>query len=94
MIVLLTLYPTVFLWGLLVGMPILSRTLKLDFPVALFIGNVFSVLLTSQLVPWTAQRLGWWLSPDPVRRARVDRRGAALLIAAYAIMILIFWKLL
>ena len=44
MIVLLTLYPVVFLWGLLVGTPILTKTLQLDFPLALFIGNVFSVL--------------------------------------------------
>ncbi|KOX48354.1 MULTISPECIES: antibiotic biosynthesis monooxygenase [Methylobacterium] len=93
MIVVLTLYPTVFLWGVLVGTPILSGMLKLDFPVALFIGNVFSVLLTAQMVPWTARRLGWWLSPAPGRRARANLQGAALLIAAYAIMILAFWKL-
>lgn len=93
MIVILTLYPTVFLWGLLVGTPILARTLKLDFPIALFIGNVFSVFLTSQLVPRAAQRLGWWLSPDPHRRARIDFQGAALLIVAYAVMILVFWTL-
>ncbi|KQO55909.1 antibiotic biosynthesis monooxygenase [Methylobacterium sp. Leaf102] len=94
MIVLLTLYPTVFLWGLFVGTPFLGRVLNLDFPVALFIGNVFSVLVTARLVPWTANRLGWWLSPPPERRADTDRRGAALLIAAYAIMILVFWKVL
>lgn len=94
MIVLLTLYPTVFLWGLFVGTPLLGRVLNLDFPVALFIGNVFSVLVTARLVPWTANRLGWWLSPPPERRASVDRRGAALLVGAYAIMILVFWKLL
>ncbi|KQP52544.1 antibiotic biosynthesis monooxygenase [Methylobacterium sp. Leaf399] len=94
MIVLLTLYPTVFLWGLFVGTPFLSRTLNLDFPVALFIGNVFSVLLTAKLVPWTANRLGWWLSPPPDRRAILDIRGAGLLVAAYVVMILIFWKVL
>ncbi|QGY05400.1 antibiotic biosynthesis monooxygenase [Methylobacterium mesophilicum SR1.6/6] len=93
MIVVLTLYPTVFLWGLLVGTPILAQTLKLDFPIALFVGNVFSVLLTSRMVPWAAKRLSWWLSPDPERRARIDLQGALLLAAAYAIMILIFWTL-
>ncbi|WCS24503.1 antibiotic biosynthesis monooxygenase [Methylobacterium sp. NMS14P] len=93
MIVVLTLYPTVFLWGVLVGTPILAGMLKVDFPVALFIGNVFSVLLTSQMVPWAAKRLGWWLTPDPARRTRVNLQGAALLIAAYALMILAFWKL-
>ncbi|KTS08279.1 MULTISPECIES: antibiotic biosynthesis monooxygenase [Methylobacterium] len=94
MIVVLTLYPTVFLWGVLVGTPILAGLLKVDFPVALFIGNVFSVLLTSLMVPWTARRLDWWLTPDPARRTRVNLQGAALLIAAYAVMILVFWKLL
>ena len=94
MIVLLTLYPTVFLWGLLVGTPLLTRTLGIDFPVALFIGNVFSVLLTSRLVPWTAEHLRWWLAPAPEKRRRADRLGAGLLVAAYAVMILVFWKLL
>ena len=93
MIVLLTLYPVVFLWGLLVGTPIL-KGLHLDFPVALFIGNAFSVILTSYLVPWTANRLGWWLNPPKSGRTLVDLRGAGLLVAAYLIMILLFWKAL
>ncbi|MDH7794905.1 MULTISPECIES: antibiotic biosynthesis monooxygenase [unclassified Beijerinckia] len=92
MIVLLTLYPVVFLWGLLVGTPILMGALKLDFPVALFIGNAFSVILTSYLVPWTANRLSWWLTPPKAGRTRVDLLGAVLLVATYAIMILLFWK--
>ena len=94
MIVLLTLYPVVFLWGLLVGTPILARALGLDFPVALFIGNAFSVLLTSYLVPWTATRLRWWLSPAKPGRTLVDLQGASLLVAAYSIMILLFWRVL
>jgi antibiotic biosynthesis monooxygenase (ABM) superfamily enzyme len=94
MIVLLTLYPVVFLWGLLVGTPILAGVLKLDFPVALFIGNAFSVILTSYLVPWTAKRLGWWLTPPKAGRTLVDLCGAGLLVAIYAIMILLFWKAL
>ena len=93
MIVLLTLYPTVFLWGLLVGTPLLTNTLKLGFPVALFIGNVFSVLLTAQMVPWAAKRLGWWLAPAPGRHVRVNIQGALLLAGAYAIMILTFCTL-
>jgi uncharacterized protein len=91
MIVLLTLYPVVFLWGLLVGTPILTGVLKLNFPVALFIGNAFSVILTSYLVPWTANRLSWWLTPSKPGRTLVNLQGAGLLVAAYLIMILLFW---
>jgi uncharacterized protein len=94
MIVLLTLYPVVFLWGLLVGTPILIKALHLDFPLALFIGNAFSVILTSYLVPWTANRLGWWLNPPKEKRVRVNLRGAGLLLLGYAGMILVFWKVL
>jgi uncharacterized protein len=91
MIVLLTLYPVVFLWGLVVGTPILTGALKLNFPVALFIGNAFSVILTSYLVPWTANRLSWWLTPSKPGRTLVNLQGAGLLVAAYLIMILLFW---
>ena len=91
MIVLLTLYPVVFLWGLFVGTPLLAMALGLDFPLALFIGNGFSVVLTSYLVPWTAKRLAWWLSPPEQMRARVDLQGAGLLAGSYAAMILLFW---
>src|SRR5271155_500066 len=76
MIVLLTLYPVVFLWGLLIGTPILTKTLHLDFPLALFIGNAFSVVLTSYLVPWTADRLNWWLNPPQRRQVLVNFQGA------------------
>jgi uncharacterized protein len=91
---LLPLYPVVFLWGLLMGTPILTGALKLNFPVALFIGNAFSVILTSYLVPWTANRLSWWLTPPKPGRTLVHLQGASLLVAAYFIMILLFWKAL
>jgi antibiotic biosynthesis monooxygenase (ABM) superfamily enzyme len=94
MIVLLTLYPVVFLWGLFVGTPILGKALNLNFPVALFIGNAFSVILTSYLVPWTAKRLSWWLTPTKAERTLVNLQGAGLLIVAYTLMISLFWKAL
>ena len=94
MIVLLTLYPTVFLWGLLIGTPFLISTLKLDFPVALFIGNVVSVLITARLVPFAAKQFGWWLAPAGDKPRAVDLKGAMVLVATYAAMILIFWKVL
>ena len=95
MIVLLTLYPTVFLWGLLFGTPFLAQTLKLDFPLALFIGNVVSVLITARLVPFAAKQFGWWLAPAGGQAGAPSiSRAPVLLAAAYAVMILIFWKVL
>lgn len=91
LIVLLTLYPVVFLWGFFVGGPLLATKLQVSFPVALFIGNLFSVLLTSVMVPWTAKNLSWWLSPPAARHVRTDAMGAALLAAAYGVMIIVFW---
>ena len=75
MIVLLTLYPVVFLWGLCGGHANSDRSIHLNFPVALFIGNAFSVILTSYLVPWTAKRLSWWLTPPKAGRTLVDLRA-------------------
>jgi antibiotic biosynthesis monooxygenase (ABM) superfamily enzyme len=94
MIVLLALYPVVVLWGLWVSTPLLTGLLHLNFPVALFIGNAFSVILTSYMVPWTAKRLGWWLTPPKAGLTLVNLKGTCLLIAAYAIMVVLFWKVL
>ena len=52
MIVLLLLYPVVFLFGLWVQTPVLMGKAGLPFWLALFIGNVVSVLLLNWLVPW------------------------------------------
>ena len=57
MIVLLLLYPVVFLFGLWVQTPLLIGRAGLPFWLALFIGNVVSVLLLNWLVPWTSTRL-------------------------------------
>jgi hypothetical protein len=94
MIVLLMLYPVVFLWGVSVGTPILTKTIHLDFPIALFVGNAFSVILTSYLVPWTASRLGWWLNPPQHRRLIINLQGLGLVVVCYAAMILLFWKVM
>ena len=75
MIVLLTLYPIVFLWSVWFGLPILAAKLQMDFPLALFIGNVFSVGMTAFLVPWTAKYvLPWWLASSP-RAGGADERS-------------------
>ena len=94
MIVLLMLYPVVFLWGVSVGTPILTKTIHLDFPIALFVGNAFSVILTSYLLPWTASRLDWWLNPPQDRRLLMNLQGLGLMVVCYAGMILLFWKVM
>ena len=63
MIVLLVLYPVVFLFSFFVQSPFLSGRAGLPFGAALFIGNVVSVLLLTYLVPWTSERFSWWLQP-------------------------------
>ena len=52
MLVLMTLYPVVFIFGSLVQTPLLTKQ-GVPFWLALFIGNIVSVLLLSWLVPWT-----------------------------------------
>lgn len=90
MLVLLMLYPVVFLWGVWIGMPFLS---DLSFAVALFIGNIVSVSLTGFLVPWVANRFGWWLQPAAHRNPlAVHLLGAGIILALYAAMVFVFWR--
>jgi uncharacterized protein len=92
MIVLLLLYPIVFLWGVFVGTPLLANKLNMNFAIALFIGNIFSVGMTGFMVPWVANRMGWWLNPTR-NVVRANLLGAGLICAIYAACVLVFWKL-
>jgi uncharacterized protein len=93
MLVLLMLYPVVFLFGLTVQTPLLTHAAGLPFAIALFIGNVVSVLLLSRLVPWVSERFSWWLQPVGGSPARTNAAGAALVVALYALMLVGFWGL-
>jgi uncharacterized protein len=93
MLVLLMLYPVVFLFDHFVLEPLLSARLAWPFAIALFIGNSVSVLLLSHLVPWSSNGFAWWLQPAPVRRRWIDVAGTAVLLALYAAMVLAFWRL-
>ena len=92
MLVLLLLYPIVFLFGLYVGTPLLSNWLGLSFAVALFLGNIVSVSLTGVLIPMIATRLGWWLQPPPATAMRNSLLGGVAMLVGYAIMVVVFWK--
>jgi uncharacterized protein len=89
MVVLLLLYPVVFLFGLSVQTPLLIRAAGLPFWLALFVGNVVSVLLLNALVPRTNSLFQWWLDPAIPRR-HVDAIGAVVVVALYGACLLAF----
>ena len=90
MLVLLMLYPVVFLFGEWVQTPWLSRRLAVPFPAALFIGNVISIILLNYLVPWTSRLFSWWLQPAPTQKAWSEVAGTLVLLALYGGMVLAF----
>jgi antibiotic biosynthesis monooxygenase (ABM) superfamily enzyme len=93
MLVLLLLYPIVFLFGIWVQTPLLMGKAGLPFWFALFIGNVVSVLLLNWLVPWTSRGFGWWLAPVRGADRSTSRSGAALILLLYAGWLFLFSKL-
>lgn len=88
MLVLLMLYPVVFLFGHLVQAPLLVRLLGLPFWLALFIGNAVSVVLLNWLVPWVSGRFGWWLRP--AAPTLLTLAGTVLVVALYGLALLVF----
>jgi len=89
MLVLGLLYPIVFLFGFFVQTPWLEGRAGLPFFLALFIANIIGILLLSHIVPWGSHRLAWWLTPViPARRT--DLMGAALMVAMYALCLVVF----
>jgi len=92
MIVLGLLYPVVFLFGWAVQGPFLQGTLGWAFWFALFVGNIFSVIVLSKLVPLVCNVLGWWLTPKE-KSPRNDAMGAALVVAVYAVSLLVFSRM-
>jgi len=96
MIVLLALYPTVFLFSIFVQTPLLIHR-GTPFWLALFFGNAFSTaLLGWVIVPPLSELFGWWLNPlkraapAQVTHCRVTWAGAALILLLYAVFLLVF----
>jgi len=93
MMVLLMLYPIVFLFGFFIGTPLLGRNLGVPFAVTLFVGNVVSVTMLNWLVPWVNRRFAWWLEPrSAATRARTNVIGFAVVAAIYAVSVIVFWQ--
>jgi uncharacterized protein len=89
MIVLLLLYPIVFLFGRWVSNPYMNSKV-MPFYLALFIGNAVSVSLLGWLfVPRANTVLSWWLNPTRHARERTIA-GAALILLLYGAFLLWF----
>jgi antibiotic biosynthesis monooxygenase (ABM) superfamily enzyme len=90
MVVLLVLYPVVFLLGQWLQKPFL---LDRGVPVwlALFLTNAVGVTLMGSLLMSPVDRaLRWWLTPPPEAPAWTNAAGAALILALYGASLAIF----
>jgi antibiotic biosynthesis monooxygenase (ABM) superfamily enzyme len=87
MIVLLVLYPTVMILGLILS----PRLTALPFAVSMFIGNLASVaLLTWLLMPPANRAFGFWLTPTGARGRLVELGGIGVILAGYVLAIAVF----
>lgn len=93
MIVLLQLYPLVFLFGMYVQQPLLMDRMRMPFWLALFVGNVASVVFLNWLVPWASKRLGWWLQPAGQASMKIHFLGAGVVIGLYVVWLFVFSRL-
>ena len=90
MVVLLLLYPVVFLFSTFVQAPLLTGRAHLPFAIALFIGNIVTIVLLNYLVPWTSMRFAWWLVPKRPYARRLHVAGLALVTTIYGFMLAAF----
>ena len=87
MVVLLMLYPVVFLITAWLERPFLVGQLGMKHWSALFVDNVFGVLLLSLVVPWASRRFDWWFRPSD-SDAKRDIVGGVLILGLYALCLL------
>ncbi|SKA82335.1 Antibiotic biosynthesis monooxygenase (ABM) superfamily enzyme [Agreia bicolorata] len=93
LLVLMALYPIVFLWGYFVSTPLLDGPREIPFWLSLFVGNLVSTqLLGWWVMPWVFKRFDWWLKPR--QGARTQLLGFTILAVVYAAsMALYAWLL-
>ncbi|MGD9894321.1 MAG: antibiotic biosynthesis monooxygenase, partial [Dehalococcoidia bacterium] len=93
MVVLLVLYPVVFLLGQWFQQPFL---LDRGVPVwlAFFITNAIGVTLLGYFLMEPVNRaLAWWLTPAPGAPAWTNVAGVTLILALYGLTLAVFWAL-
>jgi len=84
LLVLLALYPLVFLWDCFIGNPLLNAH-GIPFWLSLFIGNLVSTqLLGWWAVPWISRRFKWWVKSDISTELNIA--GYMLLILLYGLL--------
>ena len=91
MMVLLVLYPLVYLLTAWLQQPLLVGILHLPYWLYLFINNAVGVVLLSLILPRVSRRFGWWLNPADRNRKR-ELAGIAVVVALYAFWLLLFWR--
>lgn len=88
LLVLLVLFPIVMLEFKFLN----PLTKSLDVSPATFIGNAISVALISwPMMPLALLLFGWWLTPQPWNRVKINCMGTFILLIIYLLEILIFW---
>ncbi len=93
MVVLMLLYPTVFLFGMTVQTPVMMQRMGMPFWLALFLANAVSILVLSLVVPRVSGWLGWWLKPDAARSRALEVAGVAVVAGIYAVWLAVFARL-
>jgi antibiotic biosynthesis monooxygenase (ABM) superfamily enzyme len=91
MIVLMMLYPLVFLITAWLEHPLLVGRWEMPHWSALFVDNTVGVILLSLIVPWVSGRLDWWLH-SPGHSARREVAGVAFILGFYALSLLATWQ--
>jgi len=92
LIVLLVLYPAVFLWNYFIGAPLLDAH-GVPFWLALFIGNVASTqLLGWWIAPAAFKKLDWWMQSG--QGWKTNLLGYGLLTVSYVLSMAVYAALL
>lgn len=92
MLVLLGLFPIVMLEAKFLS----PQTASLNSSLAMFVGNVISVALTTYLtMPLFVKTFGWWFFPkSEASKIAINSAGTAVIFLLYAIEVAVLWNLL
>ncbi len=91
MLVLLTLYPVVFLLSYAQN-PVMSY--GVPFWLALFFSNAISTAILGWIsVPWLMKHFWWWLNPPQQSVKKYTFLGTFIVLCLYGISLFIFWRL-